>query len=199
MANVLAPFGFRHFGSLDGVSANYGMSTRKIASGYGTAIFRGDPVININTGYIQQITASTVQTAGVFQGCEYLSTSQGIKIRSKYWPGSDATGDVTAFIISHPQATFLCQVNGTPLLLASVGMNGQVALTQTGNTRTGYSGMTLDTTTNVPATTATFPFRIIGQGSDVLPAGVNGSDNTTNYNWAIVAFNYQDYRSMDGI
>jgi len=203
MANVSTPFGFRHIGNLEGFAPSYGMSTRKISSGNGTAIFRGDCVTSLGTGFITQSTPGSTQIAGIFQGCEYLSTSQGIKIRSKYWPGSDATGDVTAFIIDQPQSTFLTQVNGTPILLASVGLNGQFAQTQAGNTTTGYSGQQLDTTTNVPAVTGTFPFRIIRLATDgllsLLPAGSNGSDNTTNFNMCVVTFNFQDYRSTTGI
>jgi hypothetical protein len=200
MANILTPFGFRHFGYAEGYAPSYGMSVRKIAAGNGTAIFRGDCVTSLATGYIAQSSPGSTQIAGIFQGCEYLSTSQGIKIRSKFWPGSDATGDVLAFIIDQAQATFLVQVNGTPLLQNNgVGMNGQFAQTQAGNTTTGYSGQTLDTTTNVPAVTSTFPFRILRLASDMLPAGSNGSDNTTNFNFAIVGFNNQDQKSLTGI
>lgn len=199
MANISTPFGFRHFGYVEGFAPTYGMSVRRIAAANSTAIFRGDPVTSLTTGYIAQSAVGTTQINGIFQGCEYLSTSQGIKIRSKYWPGSDATGDVTAFVIDQPYATFITQVNGTPILLASVGANGQFALTQAGNTTTGYSGMQLDTTTNTPTTTATFPFRILRLASDMLPSGANGSDNTTNFNMCIVTFNNQDLRSTTGI
>jgi hypothetical protein len=199
MANISTPFGFRHWGYIEGFVGNYAMSVRRISSGNGTAIFRGDCVTSLNTGYIAQSVFGTTQITGIFQGCEYLSTSQGIKIRSKYWPGSDATGDVTAFIIDNPYATFITQVNGAPLTLSSVGLNGTLVQTQGGNTTTGYSGQQLDSTTNVPAVTGTFPFRIIRLASDVLPAGSNGSDNTTNFNEVIVTFNFQDYRSTTGI
>lgn len=197
MANTLTPFGFRHFGVLEGSPPTYGMSARRIAAGNATAIFRGDPVTSLSTGYIAQSAAGTTQIAGIFQGCEYLSTSQGIKIRSKFWPGSDATGDVTAFIIDDPRATFLCQSNGSAVVLGNVNNNANFALTQAGSTVTGYSGATLDQSTIL--TTATLPFRIIRLASDVLPAGSNGSDNTTNFNFAIVAFNNQDFKSLTGI
>lgn len=197
MANTLTPFGFRHFGYLEGFAPTYGMSVRRIAAGNATAIFRGDPVTSLSTGYVAQSAAGTTQIAGIFQGCEYLSTSQQIKIRSKYWPGSDATGDVTAFLIDSPQATFLAQSNGTAIALSNVGNNANFALTQAGNTTTGYSGATIDQSTiNV---TTTLPFRIIRLYSDVGAAGSNGTDNTTNFNFAVVTFNFQDFRSTTGI
>lgn len=197
MANTLTPFGFRHFGYIEGFVSNYAMSVRRVAAANGTAIFRGDPVTSLNTGYIAQSSAGTTQIAGIFQGCEYLSTSQNILIRSKYWPGSDATGDVKAFIIDNPYATFLTQSNGTAVALSNVGNNANFALTQAGSTVTGYSGATLDQST--VNTTTTLPFRIIRLASDVLPAGSNGSDNTTSFNFAIVTFNFQDFRSTTGI
>jgi hypothetical protein len=198
MANLSTPFGFRHFGYLEGAAPTYGVSVRRIAAANGTAIFRGDAVVSLNTGYITQSTAgSTIQTAGIFQGCEYFSTSQQTKIRSKYWPGSDATGDVTAFLIDSPTATFIVQSNGTAFTLANVGNNIDIAQTQAGNTLTGYSGQQAGQSTI--GVTATLPFRIIRLASDVLPAGSNGSDNTTNFNMAIVTFNNQDFRSLTGI
>jgi len=199
MANLNTPFGFKHFGYLEGFDPSYGMTARRIASGNGTAIFRGDAVTSLNTGYIAQSSPGTTQIAGIFQGCEYLSVALKTKVRSPYWPGSDANGDVTAFIIDNPYATFLVQASGAFFNLTSVGNNVQIVV-GTGNTTTGYSGMTLDCA-NAPggANTATFPFRIIRLASAVLPAGSNGSDNTTNFNQLIVTFNNQDYRSLTGI
>jgi hypothetical protein len=205
MANTLTPFGFRHFGYLEGYVSNYALATRKIAAANGTAIFKGDPVTSLNTGYIAQSTAGTTQIAGIFQSCEYLSTSQQRIVRSVYWPGSDATGDVKAFIINSPQALFIAQSNGSPILLANVGNNANFALTQAGNTTTGYSGATIDQSTIL--TTATLPFRIYAlYSSYVIPGdpalggtSVNGADNTTNFNMAVVAFNFQDFRSTTGI
>lgn len=199
MANTLTPFGFRHFGTLEGFAPTYGMSVRRIAAANATPIFRGDPVTSLSTGYIQQAAApaGTVQIAGIFQSCEYLSLSQGITIRSKFWPGSDANGDVKAFLIDQPQATFIVQSGGAPIVLGNVGNNVNFIYSQAGNTTTGYSGATIDpTTVNV---TATLPMRIIRLYSDLGASGSNGADNTTNFNFAVVTFNNQDFKSLTGI
>ena len=59
MANISTPFGFRQIGNDEGFAPTYGMSTRRIASGNGTAIFRGDAVTSLNTGYIAQSSAGS--------------------------------------------------------------------------------------------------------------------------------------------
>ena len=44
-------------------------------------------------------------------------------------------------------------------------------------------------------TTATYPFRLVNLYSDIAPTGVNGTDNATAYNMAVVAFNNVDFKS----
>jgi hypothetical protein len=73
MANVLAPFGFRHIGYQEGFPPSYGMRKRRIALGNTNPIFHGNAVISLSTGYISQPTANTVQIAGIFQ----ISTATG--------------------------------------------------------------------------------------------------------------------------
>lgn len=226
MANILAPFGLRHFGYREGFAPTYGMKRAKIALGNTNPIFHGDAVIQLGTGYVAQPSSNALTIAGVFQGCEYLSISQGRKVRSPYWPGSDASADVDAFLIDAGQATFFAQVNGTPGLFADIGANigiftatgGSAAPTAgsgQGNTTNGLSGMLLDTAgTNSGGSGAistvgaltTAPFRIIGlysdyivQGSPVLGApSPNGCDQTTNFNFLVVAANNFDQKTLVG-
>jgi hypothetical protein len=181
MANTNAPFGFRQYRGL-GSAPTYEQSVRKVASGDSTAIYFGDPVSNVNTGYITRATAGTAQIAGIFAGCKYLSTSQKRTTWSNYWPGSDANGDVEAYIIDDPNAQFLVQAGGTAIGLADMGLNIQFNL-GTGNANTGISGAYVES----PAVTATLPFRIIGFDTD--PPGSNGSDIASAYNYVIVGFN----------
>lgn len=193
MANVFAPFGFSPEGTVGGSTPNFRLSKRLIAMGYATAIFSGDAVIPVSTGYVQQATASTVPMAGIFFGCKYLSASQGRQVWSRYWPGSDAAADVTAYIIDDPQAVFMVQGGvGGPITLADVNLNGQLVV-GTGSTLTGQSGMYLDMTSNTPAGTSTYPFTIVGLVQD--PTGANGTDDTTAYNYALVTFNNQIFRA----
>jgi hypothetical protein len=225
MANVLAPFGFRHVGYLEGSAPTMGVRPRKIALGNTTPIFRGDPVISLNTGYIAQISSNIVQVAGIFQGCEYVSVSQGRKVRSNYWPGSDAAYDVDAFVLDAQGSLWLAQSNGGahgPIVIGDVDNNIGVFIatggsaTPTagqGNTTSQLSGALLDTAgtnaggTGAINTTSTLPFRIYRLYSDFVAQGspaagttiANGADNTTNFNWAVVAANNWDTKSLTGI
>lgn len=181
MANTNAPFGFRQYRGL-GAAPTYEQSVRKIASGDGTAIYFGDPVANVNTGYITRATAGTAQIAGIFAGCKYLSTSQKRTVWSNYWPGSDASSDPEAYIIDDPNAQFVVQAGGTAIGLADMGLNIQFNL-GTGNANTGISGAYVES----PAVTATLPFRIVGFITE--PPGANGTDIASAYNQIIVGFN----------
>lgn len=199
MPNNNAPFGFADSHRL-GAAVNYQMSRRWISASNPTPIFTGDPIVQLSTGYVAQAAPTAVQIGGIFIGCEYMSISQKKWIAMPWWPGSDAvlsgTGfDVHAKIIDDPLTVFRVQGNGQ-ITLAMIGMNAQFAI-GAGNTVTGKSGATLDCVTNPPATTPTFPFRIIDLVRD--PPGANGADPTTPFNWAYVTFNNQDFKSLTGI
>lgn len=181
MANTNAPFGFRQYRGTGSVPT-YEQSVRKIASNNSTAIFNGDAVIPLNTGYIAQATAGATPLAGVFVGCKYVSTSQKRTVWSSYWPGADATGDVEAYVIDDPNAQFVAQAGGTAVGFTALGLNIQLNV-GTGDTATGISGMYVES----PAVTATLPFRVIGFVE--APPGSNGSDIASAYNHVIVGFN----------
>lgn len=182
MANTNAPFGFRQYAG-NGSAPTYEQNVRKIKSDNTTAIFFGDAVIPLSTGYIAQATASTVQLAGIFVGCKYVSTSQKRTVWSNYWPGSDAASDVEAYVVDDPNAKFVVQAGGTAVTLADIGSNIQINASTAGNTATGISSMFVET----PAGTPTLPFKIVGLVE--APPGANGTDATSAYNQIIVQFN----------
>lgn len=206
MANTFNPFGFAHLGSADGAPANFAQRQVAISSGNATAIFYGDPVKQLNTGYIAQWSAGTAvsQLVGIFVGCTYNNSVGGGVTRSRYWPGSGAAGDVTALVIpciyGATPAQFLVQTGNsaggaTAFAAADVGKNIDVAL-GTGSTATGISGAYADQ--NTEGTTATLPFRIVGlwtggilNPSVFAPWGGtgNGSDLTTASNYVVVEAN----------
>jgi hypothetical protein len=173
MANTQAPFGFSPEGTVGGSTPNFRLSKRLIASTNATAIFTGDAVVPV--------------TSSVW-GCNYLSVSQGRRVWSRFWPGSDANGDVAAYVIDDPQAVFMVQAGGTAIGLASLNLNVQLAV-GTGSTLTGQSGMFVQS----PANTATLPFTVTGFVQD--PSGSNGTDITTAYNYVLVTFNNEIFRA----
>lgn len=196
MANTNSPFGLLPLGLTNAPSTpSFPYIDRVIDKDNTDVITRGDPCKSLSTGYIGR-TSGTPDTdpaylyCGVFWGCEYLSISQGRKVFSTFWPGSDAAEDVTAKLIPLAGATpglFMIQALLTPVAFADIGLNGQfsyAAPPSTGLYR--KSGVTLDTTL---ATTADFPLRVVGLLSQQSASGSPGTDDASNYNIAIVSFN----------
>ncbi len=207
MANVNAPFGLLPQGLTGtGTAPNFEMANVNIAYNDTTKIFRGDPVKKLNTGFVAQWTAATAvsQLAGIFWGCQYLSTSQGKVVFSQFWPGADVASTAQDSIIGYVvpcnlavPMTFLVQSDATGVAFANVGENIDVAL-GTGNTYNGKSGAYIDLGTI--NTTATLPFRIKGLygglpgASGVLgiqpgTTGPYSGSSTGAYNWVLVQAN----------
>jgi hypothetical protein len=201
MANTSAPYGFLQYQGGAGGAPTFAQSTRLIASGNTTKIYTGDPVVPVvgsATGYITQASSSnnlTTVVAGIFVGCKYLSTSQGRTVWSSYWPGADATGDVTAYVIDDPNARFVVQTSGSSFPITGTtstqtsGVQGQYAnfTTGTGSTATGRSGAYL----GAVGTTVTWPFIVV----DYAVGLGNGGDPTTQYCNVIVGFNNEVWRT----
>ena len=204
MANTFAPFGFRQYFGGAGGAPTFAQSTRRIASGNSTAIYQGDPVmpvVSTANGYITQAAAGSTTLAGIFVGCKYLSVAQKRTVWSSYWPGSDANGDVTAYVIDDPNARFSVQTIGstvspsfqisgsnTTFTYSPIGQYAQFTI-GTGSTASGQSGSYLSSL----ATTATFPFIVLDMILD--PPGTNGTDATSTGNWVVVGFNNEIMRS----
>jgi hypothetical protein len=200
MANTFAPFGFSQYYGGSGGAPTFTQSSRLIASTNATPIYFGDPVmpvISTANGYITQGSPGTTVLAGIFVGCKYLSVSQKRPVWSNYWPGSDANGDVMAYVVDDPNAQFLVQgssttfnISGTLTNVTSspVGQYAQFTI-GTGNSANGISGAYVSSL----ATTATFPF--IVRSLVTFPPGANGTDPTTASNYVVVGFNNEWLRT----
>lgn len=187
MANTNAPFGFRQYQGT-GSAPTYEQVAMTIDKDDTNAVYYGDPVVPLSTGYVGKGTpASLVQIAGIFYGCKYLSTSQKRVVWSNYWPGSDASDDVEAYVVNDPNAKFLAQAGNSSsvgLVFGDINANVQFAY-GTGNSSTGISGAYIDMAVT-PNTTATLPFRVVSLVTQ--PPGGPGTDSGA-YNYAVVAFN----------
>jgi len=200
MANTNTPFGFQEYYGGAGGAPTFAQSTRRVASTDSTAIFFGDPVmpvVSTANGYITQASPGTTVVAGIFVGCKYLSTSQKRTVWSNYWPGSDATSDVIAYVINDPAARFVVMGNSTTFNIGGtvsnyttspIGKYAQFAI-GSGSSTTGISGAYL----NSVGTTVTFPFIVVDLVT--FPPGANGADPTSAYNWVVVGFNNQIMRT----
>lgn len=198
MANTQGYFGFSQVFGGSGGAPTMGQSVRRIASTNSTAIYFGDPVmpvISTANGYITQAAAGTTTLAGIFVGCRYQSTSQKRPVWSRYWPGSDATGDVDAYIIDDPNAQFLVQTSGGSFPISGTVTNFTSSIVGkyvqfnigTGNTANGLSGAFVDTI----GTTVTYPFIV----RDMWISNSNGGDPTSANCNIIVGFNNEWLRT----
>lgn len=197
MANIAQAFGFQHIGYLPGYAPDMAPSRRMIQSSYATAIFFGDPVIkSAASPYIQAVTASAAAGtafAGVFQGCFYTPKGGGAPVYSPWFPGSVQT-DATAMIIDSPGALFRVASGTTTVAIpaSTIGANINWSTGAGGTTfGSGFSTFTADNSTI--STTSTLPFTVVDMWSN--RAIGNGSDNTTPFNWIVVAFNQQALRA----
>ncbi len=191
MANTNAAFGFRPFGHRDGSAPTMGLEKRLVSSAAG-AIFTGDAVI-LSSGsgsYVYSggstgngataVPALTSPIVGIFQGCEYYNTNVGRVTWSSYWPGSGATGDVTAYVITDPEMCYIVQgttngVIGSSMIGLCFSMSISSAYTGgTGNTTTGQSGMCL-ASTNFSGYSSNAQFILVDMYSNFAPPGVNGT------------------------
>jgi hypothetical protein len=198
LPNVNAPFGFQDAGGL-GSPPTFEQIEEKVAATT-APMFKGDPVFRLADSTIAGATTGPGPGAGVlagiFQGCEYLSVTQGRKIWSNYWPAGDiAAGSLSqCWVTNAPGSRFRVQAGGSTtvgFVQADIGMNCQFAY-GVGNPANQQSGAYIDMTV-ARAVTATLPFRIIGLVVD--PPGGPGTQAGA-YNWAIVGFNNVETKSL---
>jgi hypothetical protein len=195
MANTNAPFGFRQFSGTGSAPTYEQIAVRIVYNA--TNIFFGDPVAPDANGYVVQASSNSVQVAGIFVGCQYLSVAQKRTVWSNYWPGSDvASGNtVIGYIVNDPNAKWVAQSDATGVATTDINANIGFAI-GTGNTASGISGAYLDTSTI--NTTNTLPFRIISLID--FPPGAPGTNSSGQaYDWAVVAFNNVSTKQLTGI
>jgi len=168
MANVLAPFGFREYGSVDGVVPNLGMAVGKML--YSNALYYGDPLIWGTAGYLAA-ASSTGNTGagivGVAYSFSWVSKAQGRTVRQPWYPGSDSVNnaDVTVHYTNAPSSLFTAQTTATsagtaiggPLVQADIGTFFNFATGSGGSSTTGISSFSIDFSTQAGSST-TLPF-----------------------------------------
>lgn len=146
MANVQGAYGFKAVRHITGGEVR--MNGYTIASGYATDLFTGDPVLQTTDGSLIRAigtegTASS-QPVGVFAGCKYTN-AQGAIVYSPYWPASTVATNIEAYVYDDPRIVFEIQANATGIVEADKGALANFTVAA-GNTRTGKSGVILDST-----------------------------------------------------
>ena len=194
--NTNAPNGFQMFGRLEGGAPTAGLTRQFVSSGDTSALGYGDPVVYNASGYVTAAAAGTTQLAGIFYGCEYVSTALQKRVWLNYWAGSGASGDVTVHTCTDPDAMFVAQTDNTAIASTNVGLNINF-VAGTPNSTTQFSTAAVGQSTI--ATTSTLPFRVIDMYSSAAPPGTPGTNNTAAYNRVIVAPNNWDRRALTAV
>lgn len=187
MANTQAQFGFQQFGYMPGGAPDYQLTKYAIQSTYTTAIYFGDPVIkSAASGYIRPMTNATgvgTTLLGIFQGCMYTPVG-GYPVWYPWYPAAAAGADAVAYVVDAPNALFRVAALLTAIPATAIGANVGFSTGAGGTTvGGGFSSYTLDQSTFT--VNSTLPFQVWA----LYPGIGNGSDTTSNYNWAIVRFN----------
>jgi hypothetical protein len=164
MANVNAPFGLRPVRYLSGAPYNGAANVYTVAAGYGTAIYVGDPVVDIGTvttnadGTITkdvQLAATTDVITGVVVAVLW-DTRDSLVYRAANTLRRVLVADDPNLIFEAQEAT------GGGLAAADLGLNISFNA-GTPSTITGRSGLTLKTDTE--ATGNTLALKLFGISS----------------------------------
>ena len=186
MANIDAAFGLRPIGKVGSGVQNMGTTMYTIEDNYGTAIFKGDHVLQ-SGGYVIKGTASGATILGVFNGCFYIDPTSKKPTYSNYYPGSinvtsagsiSGSTNIDAYIYDDPYMLFEAQCDGT-LAKTDIGKNTDTVLTA-GSTVNGLSKNEIDDSTE--ATTAGLQVKIIGITKDPE----NDDASSANANWYVM-------------
>lgn len=196
MANTQAQFGFKHIGYISGGAADYQLNSQyQIQSSYATAILQGTPMIKSATSqYLIPATGTGNLTTivGILQGVDYTPTG-GTPSFAPFWPGASAA-DGKAHIIDAPNALFLVASLLTAMPVTSIGQNVGFSTGAGGTTiGAGFATYVVDQATLTTGATAPFQVYSMFQGIG------NGSDTTTSYNWVVVSFTNQRFRTLTGV
>ena len=157
MSATNAPFGMRpafHPTGLDRAQA----LTDGIASGYATAILKGQPVKQDTNGNII-VAAAGDAFLGCFAGVQWTDTTGRFRV-SNNWPASTSyiAGSCTVFFYNDPGIVYEIQAAGS-LAQSSIGDEANLSNTTDGSTTTGLSACTLST--SLAGATAQAQMRII--------------------------------------
>lgn len=190
------PYGLKPINLIGGQVFAGATRQRRIASGASSIGF-GDPVIFVNDGTVAVSTSTTAAPAtgfaGVFLGCQFVSSVTGQPTFSQAWiSGTSVKANtfITAFVCEDPDQLFqVAVVTGTTVVSTTSG------LTYTNiNNNAALVANTLNTTSNDSQqaillssadVTASLPIRIV----DLVPDTAFVYSGTTYYPEAIVKFN----------
>jgi hypothetical protein len=170
MPAYTAPFGFEPVQRRDGLPYAGVVREYPIATGYGTALRRGDLVrVNTSGALIKATDTDATPTTtggimGVFMGCAYTDAVLGRTYRT-YWAASTAAPDAVAMIVDDPRVIFRVAYVSSGVTISAqayadvIGKN--VAVVQN-TTATKYSDIAVSGVTSADGA----PFRVVDVDRD---------------------------------
>lgn len=119
--------------------------------------------MKLDGGYAEVIVTTTNYAAGAFQGCEYIDPVTKQPTFSNYFPSgvSSAVGDVTAFVVDDPAATYIVQADAS-VSVGDINLNFDVTL-GAGSSFTGVSGFGIKAASRVQTTAMVRVLDIYGE------------------------------------
>jgi len=162
-ANANVGFGFRVAFQYGGSPPNYALNERTLAYNESSVIAFGDPVYMTSTGNVDLMAVGGTTVHGIAAGVTYANPSAvgGITF-SNQWAAPSGLSSSTVpklKVYNDPTTVFMVQYIGTALTIDAVGNNVDI----TSGTSGVPNGAGISTcTVGTPATTATYPFKIIG-------------------------------------
>lgn len=190
------PYGLKPINLIGGQVFAGATRQRRIASGASSIGF-GDPVIFVNDGTIAVSTSTTTAPAtgfaGVFLGCQFVSSVTGQPTFSQAWiSGTSVKANtfITAFVCEDPDQLFqVAVVTGTTVVSTTSGLtyseiNNNVALVANTLNTVSYDSQQAILLSSA-AVTASLPIRIV----DLVPDTAFTYSGTVYYPEAIVKFN----------
>jgi len=195
-STVSAPYGLRPINLIGGQVFAGATRQRRIASGAASIGF-GDPVIFVNDGTIAISTSTTAAPAtgfaGVFLGCQFVSSVTGQPTWSQSWiSGTSVKANtfIYAYVCEDPDQLFqVAVVTGTTVVSTTTGLtytninNNAALVANTLNTTTGDSQQAI--LLSSADVTASLPIRIV----DLVPDTAFTYSGTLYFPEAIVKFN----------
>lgn len=135
-----------------------------LSAAYGTNIYKYQPVKRVASGYIEPISAASDLMVGVFMGVTYADATTGRQVVSPNWVASTAfkAGTLEIHYTEDPSIIYEIQADGS-LTQASVGAVSDFTNITSGDSNTGFSQMTLNSTPK----TGQGQFRIMGLSNRV--------------------------------
>ena len=193
---VSAPYGLKPINLIGGQVFAGATRQRRIASGASSIGF-GDPVIFVNDGTVAVSTSTTTAPAtgfaGVFLGCQFVSSVTGQPTFSQAWiSGTSVKANtfITAYVCEDPDQLFqVAVVTGTTVVSTSSGLtytniNNNVALVANTLNTVSYDSQQAILLSSADVT-ASLPIRIV----DLVPDTAFTYSGTVYYPEAIVKFN----------